>query len=287
MKRIFALLSLVFTPFAASAADITEGLPVIGAPSDWGWKLIETAGPISEEMTWFHNDFIMPIITAITLFVIGLLGFILIRFSRKANPKPATFTHNTLIEIIWTVIPILIVVAIIVPSMKLLFKVDKIEEADLTLKITGMSAWYWSYDYPEYGIEELESRLKPEEELVEGDLRLLEVDEPLVLPVGKNIKILVTAEPLGMIHSWGVSSLKVKRDAIPGRINEGWFRIEEPGIYYGQCYELCGPGHAYMPIKVVAVEEDKFNEWVLTKGGKLPGGDLIKVAEEETKQGEL
>lgn len=237
---------------------------------------------MGDRMADFH-DYLFVIITVITIIVLGLMTYIILRFSKKANPKPSKTTHNTLLEVIWTTIPILIVVAIIIPSMNLLYYVDRVEEADLTLKVTGYQ-WYWGYEYPEYEIEEYESRIKDKAQLDEQDLWLLSVDNPVVLPVGKTVRVLMTGDPLGVIHAWGVPALKFKRDTIPGRTNEGWLKIEKPGIYYGQCYELCGPDHAFMPVEVIAVDEDRFNEWVLQKGGKIPGMEIIKLADEKSEE---
>lgn len=268
MKKLslFALFIAIFAavPELASAA---EG--AVHAPHAWGWFFQEDSSELGQKMLDFHN-YVFVIISVITVLVIGLMAYIIIKFRRRDGVEPSKTTHNTLLEVIWTTIPILIVVAIIIPSMKLLYYVDRVEEADFTLKVTGYQ-WYWGYELPEFGVEEFESRIIPEKDLKEGDLRLLEVDEPLVLPVGKTVRVLVTGDPNGVIHAWGIPALKFKRDTVPGRINEGWIKIEEEGVYYGQCYELCGPDHAYMPIKILAVSEAEFNDWVTKKGGTVPG----------------
>lgn len=258
----------------AGSAEVTKH---IAAPHAWGWFFQDDSSELGAKMVDFHN-YVFAIITVITIVVIGLMAYIIIKFRARPGRQPSKTTHNTLLEVIWTTIPILIVVAIIIPSVKLLYYVDKTEEADLTLKVTGYQ-WYWGYELPDYGVAEFESRIIPEKDLKKGDLRLLEVDEPLVLPVGKTVRVLVTGDPNGVIHAWGIASLKFKRDTIPGRVNEGWIKIDEPGIYYGQCYELCGPEHAFMPIKIVAVKEAEFNEWVLSKGGKVPGPAITNYAE--------
>lgn len=259
---------------------ITAALPALAsenvhAPHAWGWFFQTDNSELSNRMVDFHN-YIFVIISIITIIVIGLMGYIIVKFSAKRGHEPSKTTHNTFIEVVWTVIPIIIVIAIIVPSMKLLFYVDKVEEADLTLKVVGYQ-WYWGYELPDYGVEEFESRIIPEKDLKEGQLRLLEVDEPLYLPVGKTVKVLVTGDPNGVIHSWGIPALKFKRDTVPGRTNEGWIKIEEEGLYYGQCYELCGPEHAYMPIMIRGVSEAEFEEWVLTKEGKISDEKLVAL----------
>jgi cytochrome c oxidase subunit 2 len=159
---------------------------------------------------------------------------------------------------------------------------DRAEKADITLKVVGYQ-WYWGYSYPELGVEEFESRMIPTKDLKEGQLKLLEVDEPIYVPVGKTVKVMVTSDPLGVIHAWGIQSLGFKRDAIPGRVNEGWIKVDKEGTYYGQCYELCGVDHAFMPIKLVAVSEKKFNKWVKSKGGKIPGEEPKEI-KKDTKQ---
>lgn len=269
MKKILALAFIALV--SVSTPALAEGN--VFSPEAWGWFFQDAPSELGERMVDFHN-YIFAIISVITIVVIGLMAYIVVKFSAKRGHEPSKTTHNTLLEVIWTVIPILIVVAIIIPSMKLLFYVDKVEEADLTLKVVGYQ-WYWGYELPDYELEEFESRIIPEKDLKEGQLRLLEVDEPLLLPVGKTIKVLLTGDPNGVIHSWGIPSLKFKRDTVPGRTNEGWIKIEQPGTYYGQCYELCGPEHAYMPIMVKGVSEAEFEEWVLTKEGNIGDEKLI------------
>lgn len=261
-------------PAAASAAPkaidepgfVTSVTNVIGAPHLWGYNFQPRVNELSHRMYNF-NTYLNYIISGIVIIVLSLVVYIGFRFHHKRNPVPSKTTHNTLLEIIWTVIPIIIVIAIVIPSIRLLYYVDRTEKADLTVKIVGYQ-WYWGYELPDQGIAEFESRVIPEDKLKAGERRLLEVDEPLVLPVGKTIRILVTSDPLGVIHAWGVPALAFKRDSVPGRINEGWLRIEEPGVYYGNCYELCGVDHAFMPIKVIGVSEEEFNRWVVSKGGK-------------------
>lgn len=261
---------------AAAAAPIkfTPSVTnVIGEPHEWGTNMQEGYNSFESKMRGFHI-YMLWIIIPITIFVLLLIAYIVIRFNAKANPTPSKTTHNTMLEIIWTVIPILIVVAITIPSIKLLYYADRTEKADMTLKVVGYQ-WYWSYELPDQKVAEFESHVIPEEKLQQGQRRLFDVDEPLVLPVGKTVRVLVTADPLGVIHSWGVPGLAFKRDAIPGRINEGWFKIEKPGIYYGECYQLCGVDHAFMPIKIIAVSNDEFKQWVTSKGGQPAGAEPI------------
>lgn len=289
MKKLFTPISLlafllaliVAIPALAAVAETPTEAALdaakIHAPHAWGWFFQHDKSELGARMVDFHN-YVFAIITVITIGVIGLMAYIIIKFRARPGREASKTTHNTLIEVVWTLVPTLIVVAIIVPSMKLLFYMDRTENADMTLKVVGYQ-WYWGYELPEYGVPEFESRIIPEKDLKKGDMRLLEVDQELVLPVGKTIRVLVTGDPNGVIHAWGVPSLKFKRDTVPGRINEGWINIAEPGVYYGQCYELCGPEHAFMPIKIRAVTEPEFEDWVTKMGGKVPG--LVSVAEGE------
>ena len=182
-----------------------------------------------------------------------------VRFNEKANPIPSKTTHNTLLEVAWTVVPIVILVVISVTSLKLLYFMDKTHNPEMTLKVIGHQ-WYWEYQYPEHDDLAFESYLIPEDELKEGEPRLLTVDNRLVLPVNKNIQVLVTAGDV--LHSFAMPSLGVKKDAVPGRLNETWMRIDRPGIYRGQCSEICGTGHGYMPVVIEALSEDEFAAWV-------------------------
>lgn len=272
MKNLFltvlGLVTLVAMP--AFAADATSS--AIHAPHAWGWFFQSDDSELSDRMLRFHN-YVFVIIAVITVLVIGLMGYIIVKFRARPDRKPSKTTHNTLLEVIWTAIPIAIVVAIIIPSVKLLYYVDKVEDADMTLKVVGYQ-WYWGYELPDQHVAEFESRLIPEADLKQGQKRLFEVDQPIVLPVGKTIRVLLTGDPAGVIHAWGIPSLKFKRDAIPGRVNEGWLKINSEGTYYGDCYELCGPDHAFMPVVIKAVSEQEFNDWVIAKGGKIQGSQV-------------
>ncbi len=247
--RFILLVFIAFTSIAAYAN---------GTPEPWQVTFQEPASPVMHKINDLHNT-LMYIITGITIFVLGLLIYVCVRFSARVNPTPNRFSHNTLVEVIWTAIPVVILIVIAIPSFRLLYYMDKVEEADMTLKVVGYQ-WYWGYEYPDHGIEEFESRIIPDEELKPGMVRLLEVDNRVVLPVGKNVRVLVTAGDV--IHAWAMPALGVKMDAVPGRTNETWVRIDKPGIYRGQCSELCGVLHGFMPIVIEAVPEDEFNRWV-------------------------
>lgn len=254
---------------AAPAAAETSDLPVIGAPTPWGIGFQPSASPVKHEMAWFHNSLLMPVITAITLFVMGLLLFVMIRFNAKANPKPSKTTHNTMLEFIWTLVPVIILVIIVVPSLNLLYLSDKSADAEMTVNVKGYQ-WYWGYNYPDHGDIEFNAYMIPDHEIdpAKGQVRLLSTDNPLVLPVDTNIRFLVTANDV--IHSWAMPALGVKMDAVPGRTNETWARIEKEGVYYGQCSEICGINHAFMPIEIRAVSKEAFARWVKAQGGTMP-----------------
>jgi cytochrome c oxidase subunit 2 len=225
--------------------------------------------PIGQEALWFHNWLLMPIITIITIFVLLLLLWVIVRYRRGANPVPSRTTHNTTLEVVWTLVPVLILVAIAVPSIRLLAHQYNPPKADITVKATG-NQWYWTYTYPDHGGFEIVSNgLKDADAKARGEPRLLAVDERMVVPQGATVKVIVTAADV--IHSWGVPAFWVKMDAVPGRLNETWFKTDRPGIYYGQCFELCGARHAYMPIAVEVLPPAQFAAWVASKGGTMPG----------------
>ena len=234
--------------------------------------------PIGEEALWFHNGILMPLITAITILVLALLLYVMWRFRRSANPTPSRTTHNTVLEIVWTLVPVLILVAIAVPSIRLLAHQYSPPKADLTIKVTG-NQWYWTYSYPDHGDFEIVSNMLSEEDAKKrGEPRLLGVDERMVVPAGATVKLIITSADV--IHSWGVPAFWVKNDAVPGRLNENWFKVDRPGVYYGQCFELCGARHAYMPIAVEVVPPAQFAAWVASKGGAMPGAAQAKSGDE-------
>lgn len=244
---------------------LASGMAMAAGPVDWQMGFQEAASPVAEHIHRFHN-MLLYIISFVAAFVFILLIIVMLRFNAKANPKPALFAHNTMIEVIWTVIPVIILIVIAVPSMKLLYYGDRTADPEMTLKITGYQ-WYWGYEYPDQGGINFMSYLVPDEEIdaAAGQQRLLSTDNPVVLPVDTNIQILVTAADV--LHSFAMPAFGIKLDAVPGRMNETWLRIEKEGVYYGQCSELCGKGHAYMPIEIHAVSKDKFAAWVAEKGG--------------------
>jgi cytochrome c oxidase subunit 2 len=225
-----------------------------------GLGFLEAQSPVMEKIVELH-DFLLWTVFLIPAFVLVILGYIAIRYSRKNNPVPQTFTHNTAIEILWTVIPVIILVVIAIPSIKLLYYMDKAVDAEMTLKITGYQ-WYWGYEYPDHDNIAFESIMIPDSEIDKdkGQIRLLETDNRVILPVGTDIRLLFTSADV--IHAWGMPQLGLKIDAIPGRLNETWVHINTPGIYRGQCSELCGANHAYMPIVIEAVSKEDFEKWV-------------------------
>ncbi len=238
-----------------------DGVASAAAPTPWQTGFQPSATPIMREITEFHG-MLLVIITLITLFVLGLLFFVLWRFSAKRNPTPSRTTHNTLIEVLWTVIPVLLLVFIAVPSFALIYHAEVIPKADMTIKATGHQ-WYWEYEYPDHGGFSFDSNMIEDEDLEPGQKRLLEVDERIVVPVNKTIRVIVTAAPDDVIHAWAIPAFGVKIDAVPGRINETWFKAEREGIYYGQCSELCGVRHGFMPIRVDVVSEGAFQAWLI------------------------
>jgi cytochrome c oxidase subunit 2 len=228
-----------------------------GQPSPWEMGFQKAATPIMEQITSFHT-YVTIIITLIALFVMVLLLLVMRRFNEKANPEPSRTTHHTPLEIAWTVVPILILVAIAIPSFRLLFAQYDFPKADLTVTATG-NQWYWTYDYPDQGIH-FDSIIVQDADLKPGQPRLLTVDHELVVPVNKNVVVQVKANDV--IHDWAVPSFGIKLDAVPGRLQLTWFRAEREGMFYGQCSELCGRNHAFMPIAVRVVSEAEFNDWV-------------------------
>lgn len=250
--------TLILASLAALAVVWTSGSAYADIAYPWQMDLQEPMSAVMERVYDF-NMLLTVISTIIALFVLALLLYVAIRFNEKANPVPSRTTHNTAIEVLWTVIPVLILVVIAVPSFKLLYYQDRAEDAEMTLKVTGHQ-WYWSYEYPDHGDFTFDSVLVPEEELKAGQPRLLTVDNKAVLPVDTTIRVLHTSADV--IHAWAVPALVQKSDATPGRINENWIRINQPGTYYGQCSELCGVNHFAMPIVVEAVSKEDFAAWV-------------------------
>ena len=283
LRRIGAFLAfcaLSLAPVAAWAVQLPgDGRP---APGEIGFQ--RSNSPIADEIHFFHNDILVPIIVLITLFVAGLLIYVMIRFNEKSNPVPSRTTHNTMLEIAWTVIPVMILVFIAVPSFRLLTHQLVIPKPAVTIKVTG-NQWYWTYAYPKAkdgGGFSFDSMIKPKNEInpAKGDIWLLSVDNDAVVPVGKVIRVLVTSSDV--IHSFTVPAFGIRIDAIPGRMNETWFKAERTGTYYGQCSKLCGINHAFMPIVFHVVSEKAYQAW-LAKAAKefaaLPSSNQVaKVA---------
>ena len=246
-----ALTGVFLVTGGAYAEEIQHAAP-------WQLGFIPAVTPVAEEIHDFHT-LLLVIITAITLFVMVLLGYVMVKFNEKSNPTPSTTTHNVALEVMWTAIPILILVVIAVPSFKLLYFMDKHENPEMTLKVTGYQ-WYWEYHYPDHGNFSFLSNLVEDEDLKPGQPRLLTVDNEVVLPVDTNIQILHAAADV--MHNWAMPAFGLKTDAVPGRVNENWVRITKPGTYYGQCSELCGVRHGYMPVTVRAVSKPEFEAWI-------------------------
>lgn len=235
------------------SAAFADGLAV---PDQIG--LQEAATPVMQDIVTFHN-LLLVIITVIVAFVTVLLAIVILRFNAKANPVPSKTSHNTLLEIAWTVIPVMILIVIAIPSFNLLYKQLVIPQADLTIKATGYQ-WYWGYEYPDNGDISFDSNMVADADLKPGQPRLLAADNPLVVPVDQTVRVIVTGADV--IHSFAMPSFGVKIDAIPGRLNETWFRAEKTGTFYGQCSELCGQSHAFMPIEIKVVTKEEFASWV-------------------------
>ena len=245
-KIAYSLLSL--TPISLLANE----------PVDWQIGFQKSASKTMDDIVWFHDYMLLPVITAITVFVLFLIAYACIRFRASRNPEASTTSHNTVIEVIWTLVPCLILIVLAVPSFKVLYSQDEIPKADVTIKAIGYQ-WYWGYEYPDENII-FDSYMIEEKDLKEGQPRLLAVDNEVYVPVNKVVKVMITANDV--LHAWALPSFGVKRDAVPGRINETWFRADRTGTFYGQCSELCGIKHAFMPITVNVVTEEEYNQWL-------------------------
>ena len=249
MKKILLTILSILAPAVAFANQ----------PKDWQLGFQKAASESMRDIVKFHDNLLLPIIIAISVFVLFLMVYVCIRFRASRNPNPSRTTHNVVIEVLWTLIPCLILIVMAVPSFKILYKQDTIPKADVTVKAIGYQ-WYWGYEYPDENII-FDSYMIEDKDLKENQPRLLAVDNELVVPVNKVIKVLITANDV--LHAWALPSFGVKRDAVPGRINETWFKAEKVGTYYGQCSELCGIKHAFMPIEVRVVTEEEYQEWLL------------------------
>ena len=239
-------------------STITFSSAFANQPKEWQLGFQNPASEGMREIVNFHNGLLLPIIIAISVFVLFLMIFTCIRFRASRNPNPSKTTHNFAVEVLWTLIPCLILIVMAVPSFKILYKQDTIPKVDVTIKAVGYQ-WYWGYEYPDENII-FESYMIEEEDLKENQPRLLTVDNEIVVPVNKVVKVMITANDV--LHAWALPSFGVKRDAVPGRINETWFKAEKVGTYYGQCSELCGIKHAFMPITVRVVTDEEYAKWL-------------------------
>jgi cytochrome c oxidase subunit II len=270
----FLAAAMVFAPGYALAAA--------GQAEPWQIGLQDPVTPVAEYIHWFHN-YLLVIITVVTLFVLGLLVYVMLRFNAKANPVPSKTTHHVGLEVAWTVVPVLILVAIAIPSFRLLYLQRDIPKADLTVKAIGQPSWQWAYEFPDLGVDAegnaivnfTASMLTEEQAKAEGRPYLLASDTPIIVPVNKTVKMIITSAAIegSIIHAWTIPSFGMKIDAIPGRLNEDWFKATKEGIYYGQCSELCGVNHAFMPIEVHVVSEADYNAWV----GKVKTAGIVEA----------
>ncbi len=275
------MMRLVISSLLAGSALLTQGAAmaesVAGKPVEAGHHFQRAVTPVMRDIVWL-DDFLHLILGLIVVFVVVLMAYATVKFSRKANPEPATFTHNAPLEVAWTLLPVLILIVIAIPALRLLFLQLDVPEPDLTIKVTG-NQWYWSYEYPDEGVE-FDAFMLAKDELAENgyseDEYLLATDTRVVVPVNANVHVLVTASDV--IHAWTIPSFGSKIDAMPGRINETWFRAEEVGVYFGQCSELCGKDHTYMPIVVEVMSEDDYDTWVLEMAANQSDEPKTQVA---------
>lgn len=251
--------------FVFTAFVLFSGPASADYPRPWALGMQQPASEVKDRINSLH-DLLLVIITLITLFVLALLVYVMVRFRASANPVPSRTSHNTMIEILWTVLPVVILVVIAIPSFKLLYFEDRAPNAQMTLKVTAHQ-WYWSYDYPDKGDIQFDSYLIQDADLKPGQKRLLEVDNRVVLPVNTDVRILVAGTDV--MHSFFISSLGVQIYAVPGRVNETWVNIDRPGVYYGECNQICGTNHAYMPIAIQAVSKEDFQKWLVTAKKKF------------------
>jgi len=278
LRKAFSVLSAL----VGAAATMLPIAALASEPLPWEMNFQPPGSPIMREIESFH-DALFIVTAAITVFVLALLIYVIWRFNERANPQPSRTSHNTLIEVIWTVVPVIILVTVAIPSYRLLYAEDVLPKADMTVKAVGHQ-WYWSYEYPDNGGFGFDSVMIADKELKPGQRRLLDVDNAVVVPVNTTVRVITTA--MDVLHSWAVPSLGVKTDAVPGRLNELWFKVEREGTYYGQCSELCGVNHGFMPIAVQAVSKEKFDAWAAEAKKKFasstpaaPGDDTRLAAQ--------
>jgi cytochrome c oxidase subunit 2 len=259
---------------SVSTMPLARAQGVVGAPQPWEMGMQRSCGPLKDRVIDLH-DLVLVIITIITLFVGGLLIWVVYRFNSRRNPTPTQTSHNTILEIAWTVVPVLILVIIAIPSFRLIYYQDRTPDPDLTIKVTGHQ-WYWEYSYPDQGNIDVESRFVHDEDLKPGQLRLLDVDNQMVIPVGKKIRILTASTDV--IHSFFIPAFGVQRYAIPGRTIETWMEADQIGTFYGECNQICGQDHSRMPISVRAVSEADFKTWVAETKKSASAAQLPKIA---------
>ena len=252
MKLIISILISVFLLCSLAMAEV-------GLSENWQLSFQEPATDLMSDIISFHSYILMPIITGISILVLFLLLYIAFRFNSSKNQVASTTTHNAVVEILWTVIPVVLLIIIAIPSFRLLYVSETIPKADLTIKAIG-NQWYWSYEYPDYGDIVFDANMLNDDELSDPKLRLLETDTQIVVPINKVVKLQITSNDV--LHAWTIPAFGVKMDAVPGRLNETWFKANREGIFYGQCSELCGPKHAFMPINVKVVSETEFESWI-------------------------
>lgn len=285
VKRLIAGLNAAAVPLGASLAAlamfiITTIMSIeaqAAQPTSWGIALQDSASTVMDDIHWFGN-FTFWIIGVIVVFVAALLAIVILKFNARANPEPSKTSHNTMIEIVWTVVPILILLVLAVPSFRLLYKQMEIPQADLTIKVTGYQ-WYWGYEYPDNPEVSFDSvMLNDEERAAKGtnEPRLLAVDNEMVVPVDKIVRLQITAGDV--IHSYAIPAFGVKMDAVPGRLNETWFKADREGMYYGQCSELCGKDHAFMPLAVRVVSQDQYDAWLAAAAEDVEAANKALIA---------
>ena len=258
IKSLYIVLKMQKTFFILSTLILTPSYVFADQPRDWQLGFQDAASQSMYEIVSFHNSILLPIIIAISVFVLFLMAYACFRFRESRNPNPSKTTHNVAIEVLWTLIPCLILIVMAVPSFKILYSQDTIPKADVTIKAVGYQ-WYWGYEYPDENII-FDSYMIEEKDLQQGQPRLLAVDNEVIVPVNKVVKVLITANDV--LHAWALPAFGVKRDAMPGRVNETWFKADRVGTFYGQCSELCGIKHAFMPITVKVVTDEEYQEWL-------------------------
>jgi cytochrome c oxidase subunit II len=279
-KRVLGVLAILSLFAGLGLAFGAHAQTIVGQPHDWQMGFPPAYTPVMERVEWLHN-LLLVIISLISLFVLALLIYVMFRFHASRNPEPTTVTHNTVLEIAWTIVPILILVIIAIPSFRLLYYGDKAEDAALTVKVTGHQ-WYWQYEYPDQGNFSIDSRILSEADrakLKPNQPRMLAVGEEMVIPVNTTVRIIGTSSDV--MHGWTVWGFGIKKTVIPGRLNEGWINVEKEGLYYGECSQICGNAHSYMPIAVLVVSKPEFDKWVEAKkkaAGLTPASGLASAA---------